>query len=270
MTSNSTPTPGAGVANLTNLFGRATQFGTLSTASSSMLTGNLGSVVVAGAAGMDGEDIEASDVTLFTVLLDMSSSIAYGGLEDAVRRGQNELVDALMAAKNGDDILLAQWTFHHEQNVLHAYVPLDDATRLDANNYNGTGTTHLYDTWCDALAANVAYAQQLRDGGTPCRSVVVVITDGCDVGSVRSAKNCKDLSKDLLASEQFVLAFVGVGDDADFKRVAKDMGVPNDCVLVEKNATAAGMRKVFQMVSQSAIKVSQGSIQPGAQAGFFS
>ncbi|MCP4502820.1 MAG: hypothetical protein GY822_23010 [Deltaproteobacteria bacterium] len=74
---------------------------------------------------------------------------------------------------------------------------------------------------------------------------------------------------DLLASEQFVLAFVGVGNDGNFKKVARDMGVPKDCILVEKDATAAGMRKVFQMVSQSAIRVSQGAIAPGAHAGFF-
>jgi hypothetical protein len=47
------------------------------------------------------------------------------------------------------------------------------------------------------------------------------------------------------------------------------MGVPDGCVAVQKNATPAGLRQVFQMVSQSAIRASQGRIQPGANAGFF-
>ncbi|MBS1153903.1 MAG: hypothetical protein H6Q89_5601 [Myxococcaceae bacterium] len=141
--------------------------------------------------------------------------------------------------------------------------------RLDAKNYQGAGATRLYDTWCDALAANVAYAQRLRDGGTPARSVVVVITDGEDVGSSRTAGNCARLSKDLLASEQFVLAFVGVGSDVDFHKVAKTMGVPDGCVLVQQNATASTLRAAFQLVSQSAIRASQGKIAPGAAAGFF-
>ena len=127
----------------------------------------------------------------------------------------------------------------------------------------------LYDAWCDALAANVAYAQQLRDGGTPCRSVVVVITDGEDVGSGRRPVECKQLSQDLLGSEQFILGFVGVGREADFCQVARNMGIPSGCIMVQKNSTPSALRQVFQMVSQSAIRASQGLVKPGVNAGFF-
>jgi uncharacterized protein YegL len=256
-------------ANLNNLFAGALGAGTISNQTSTLLTGHLGQVVVAGAAGMDSEDIEASDITLITVLLDASSSIAGRSLEQAVRDGQNQLLEAFRKSNESDSILLAQWIFNHEETVLHAYLPLEDAVALDKSNYQSRGTTRLYDTWCDALASNVAYAQQLRDSGTPCRSVVVVITDGEDVGSSRRAADCAKISRDLLASEQFVLAFVGVGNDADFKGVAKSMGVPDGCVEVLKNATASTLRRAFQMVSQSAIRASQGLVQPGHQAGFF-
>src|SRR5262249_12323742 len=140
---------------------------------------------------------------------------------------------------------------------------------LDKKNYQGCGSTRLYDTWCDALAANIAYAQQLRGSGTPCRSIVVVITDGEDCGSTRKVSDCARLSRDLLASEQVILAFVGVGNETDFRRVARQMGIPDGCVAVQKDATGSGLRKVFQMVSQSAIRASQGKVQPGVNAGFF-
>jgi hypothetical protein len=204
-----------------------------------------------------------------TVLIDASSSIADRGLEGAVRDGQNALIDAFSGAKERDAILLACWTFNEAAKVLHSYVPVDEATRLDARNYRGGGATSLYDTWCDALAANVTYAQRLRDGGTPARSVVVVVTDGEDVGSQRTAGHCARLSKDLLASELFTLAFVGVGTDVDFENVAKAMGVPPTCVLVQRDATPSGLRRAFQLVSRSAIRASQGRIAPGAAAGFF-
>jgi uncharacterized protein YegL len=233
------------------------------------LSGSLGPVVVAGAAGMDLEDITASDVTLITMLIDSSTSIAQAGLEQAVRDGQNALLDAFDASREKESILVATWTFDSDVKVVHSYVPVDDAARLDAASYRAAGATHLYDTWCDALAANVAYAQRLRDGGTPCRSIVVVITDGEDCGSRRSAADCARLSSELLASEQFVLAFVGVGDDVQFRAVAKRMGIPDGSVEVQAQATAAGMRKVFQMVSQSAIRASQARIGPGRNAGFF-
>jgi uncharacterized protein YegL len=237
--------------------------------SAQSITGNLGSVVVAGAAGKALEDITASDVTLITLLVDASGSIHDRRLEKAVREGQNLLVDAFAGSKERDAVLMALWTFNSKANVVHGYLPVDEAARLDAKSYRGAGATALYDTWCDALAANVAYAQRLRDGGTPCRSVVVVVTDGEDVGSRRTAGDCARLSADLLASEQFTLAFVGVGSDVDFDSVAAAMGVPKGCVLVQKDATATGLRNAFMMVSRSAIRASQGRIAPGANAGFF-
>jgi uncharacterized protein YegL len=233
------------------------------------ITGNLGAVVVAGAAGKALEDITASDVTLITLLVDASSSIADRRLEAAVREGQNALIDAFQGSRERDSVLLALWTFCSTQEVLHGYVPVDDAARLDAKSYRASGSTRLYDTWCDALTANVAYAQRLRDGGTPCKSVVVVVTDGEDVGSTRNVGDCARLSRDLLASEQFVLAFVGVGPDTDFQKVARAMGVPDGSVLVQKDATPSALRAAFMMVSRSAIRVSQGRIAPGSNAGFF-
>lgn len=234
-----------------------------------LLSGNLSPIVIAGAAGKDIEDIVASDVTLVTLLVDASSSIHDRGLEDAVRDGENTLVDALSATRERDSILMALWTFDDELRVVHAYVGLDDVTRLDKKNYHGRGCTRLYDTWCDALAANVAYADRLRSSGTPCRSVVVVVTDGEDVGSKRSAADCAKASRALLATEQFTLAFVGVGA-SDFHAIARAMGIPDGSVAVQSQATPSAIRQVFRMVSQSAIRASQGKITPGPNGGFFS
>ena len=258
-----------GVTGMSALFSNARDAGTISPQTTQLITGSLGAVVIAGAAGKDAEDIQASDVTLVTLLVDASSSIHQRKLEDAVREGQNMLVDALGDSRERDSILMALWTFNDDLRVVHSYVGLDDVTRLDARNYQGLGATRLYDTWCDALAANVAYAQRLRDAGTPCKSIVVVVTDGEDVGSRRRASDCASISRDLLASEQFTLAFVGVGDAVDFHAVARGMGVPEGNIAVQAQATASGLRKVFRMVSQSAIRASQGLVRPGTNTGFF-
>ncbi len=266
---NGAPTTDLDPTALANLFASASAAGTISAQTSALLGGYLGAVVIAGAAGIGLEDIVAADVLLVTVLIDASSSIASRGLEQAVRDGQNLLVDAFAESKEKDAILMALWTFNDDLRVHHSYVPVDDARRLDPSCYAGIGGTRLYDTWCDALASNVAYAQRLRDGGTPCRSVVVVITDGEDCGSKRSARDCAKISKDLLASEQFLLAFVGVGGDVDFREVAKRMGLPDASIAVQKDATPATLRQLFRMVSQSAIRASRANVSPGNAAGFF-
>lgn len=255
---------------LNALFSRATTQGTLSTQSQTVLSGNLGGMVVAGAAGMAAEDIQASDVTLITLVLDASSSIGDRGLDKAVCDGEKMLLDAFAGSKEKDAVLTALWTFQSSATVVHGYVPVDDAVRLEAGKtYKPAGTTHLYDTFIDACAANVAYAQTLRDAGTPVRSIVVLITDGEDVGSKRPARACKKLAEDLLRSEQFILAFVGVGNDVEFTKIAQDMGFLPGCILVQKDATPSGLRHAFQMVSRSAVRASQGKIAPGAAATFF-
>lgn len=254
---------------LNDLFDKAQAAGIISKPTQSLLTGHLGPVVIAGAAGRALEDIDASDVTLITVLIDSSSSIAAAGLERAVREGQNALIEAFAGTREEPSILVALWTFDSKSRVVHAYVPVKDATRLDASSYKSKGSTSLYDVWCDALASNVAYAEQLRSGGTPVRSVVVVLTDGGDTSSKRTARDCASISRDLLKSEQFILAFVGVGNETDFRQVARSMGVPDGCVAVESQATPSGLRGVFQMVSKSAIRASRGLVKPGVQAGFF-
>ncbi|MCK5796967.1 MAG: VWA domain-containing protein [Deltaproteobacteria bacterium] len=245
---------------LADLFSQAVDSGTLSTQTSTLLTGDLGQVVIAGAAGVDAETIVSSDVTLITLLIDASSSIGYRRLEKAVRDGYGLLLDALGESRERDSVLVALWLFNHTQKVVHSYVPIIDATRLDGRTYRTSGATCLYDTWCDALLANVAYAEKLRATGTPCRSVVVVLTDGEDTSSTRDAKACQALSRDLLASEQFVLAFVGVGDEADFRQVARAMGVPEGSIEVQRDATPHALRQAFQLVSQSAIRASQGQL----------
>ena len=98
--------------------------------------------------------------------------------------------------------------------------------------------------------------------------MVVVITDGEDCGSRRTAKDCAKLSRELLASEQFTLAFVGVGSDVDFRAVAKKMGVPDGSVAVQANTSPTALRQLFHMVSQSAIRASRANVTPGG-TGFF-
>jgi hypothetical protein len=99
--------------------------------------------------------------------------------------------------------------------------------------------------------------------------VLVVVTDGEDVGSRRPARTCRKIATDLLKSEQFHLGFVGVGNATDFTKVAGEMGFPPGSILVQKDATPTTLRQAFAMVSRSAVRASQGRIQPGPQASFF-
>src|SRR5690349_13423792 len=96
---NSKSTETMDTAALASLFASASAAGTITAQTSALLGGHLGAVVIAGAAGIGLENIAATDVTLVTVLIDASSSIASRGLEQAVREGQNLLLDAFAESK---------------------------------------------------------------------------------------------------------------------------------------------------------------------------
>lgn len=98
MPNNKNGANGQSQAQLNNLFQSAQSTGIISQQTQSLLSGHLGNVVVAGAAGTAMENIMASDVTLITILIDASSSIGHRGLERAVRDGQNMLLDAFQGS----------------------------------------------------------------------------------------------------------------------------------------------------------------------------
>jgi hypothetical protein len=179
------------------------------------------------------------------------------------------MVKSFVDSKQRDSILLGQWRLY-DPKPYHSYLPVSQATLLDASNYRADApSTPLYDRWIDAVTANVAYAQQLRAAGTPVRSICVVLTDGGDNSSTHRATDCLKLNTDLLKSEQFVLAFIGIGDAAEFKRIAKSMGIPAGSVLVA-GSSASEMRRVFRLLSQSVIRASQTGNPSQAQNNFFS
>ncbi len=255
--------------NINNLFNEANEEGLLGEASQQILVENINNAVIAGANGKAAEEIDATDVTLVTLVIDNSGSIQFGGLDEAVREGQNALLDTLSQSKQNDSILLAQWKLGVEAELVHSYLPLDEAVRLDTRNYHPNDGTALYDVWMSALASNVAYAQTLAATGTLVNAIALIITDGRDEHSRQHlARDCAELAKDLLASETFHLAFVGVGSKKTFKTVAEEMGFPKGSVLVA-DATASEVRRAINLASQSMVRASQGLIQPGANSGFF-
>lgn len=251
------------------LFNQATDEGLLGAESQTILIQNLNESVIAGAAGKRAEEVDATEVTLVTVVIDDSGSITAKLLVDAVREGQNALVRALGGSKQQDSILIAQWKLGSVAELIHSYVPVNESVLLDASNYNPSSGTALYDVWMDALASNVAYAQTLAATGTQVRSVALVITDGRDESSRKyRARDCAVLASDLLSSESFHLAFIGVGEQRMFNTVAEEMGFARNSILTA-SATESEIRKAINFASQSIIRASQGLIRPGANSGFF-
>lgn len=272
-----------GVSGLANLLGNAggdqDEGALVSKQSSQILAGGANSLTAFGAAGADLTTIQVNEALNIFILLDRSFSMQ--GSERKVTDGQNGCLDVFNKDRRRGDMMVSQWEFADTCEVLHPAVPLDDATRYgrDRDYVANGGSTRLFESWQDMLTAAVAQHSYNEDeAAIPTTTVCVLITDGGEnhLGGQARDKKAKELTQlatDLLRSERFVLAFVGIdrmmrkGDDpkqSAFWDAALEMGFPEGCIGVDGD-----ILKMFARISQSVSQVSSGQIQPGAQSNFF-
>jgi hypothetical protein len=244
---------------LNNLFTGAREDGELSAASIQALTVNvdIGAQIQAGL-GIAPDDVPASQVVLVTMMPDDSGSIRFAGNAQRVRDGHNIVIEALLRSKQRDDILAH--TRYLNGAVLFPYRRLEDAVRMDAQNYDPNLGTPLYDQIAVLLGTVLAKTRQFEDSGVPVRTVSLILTDGADEGSRhQTPKTLKPIVDDMLAQEKHIIAAMGIDDGhTDFKKVFAQIGIPDRWILTPGN-TDPEIRRAFQAFSQSAVKASQGA-----------
>ena len=219
--------------------------------------------------GIPVDDIPASEVFLLTMLVDDSASIRSAGNESLVIDGYNTIHAALIESKQESGILIH--TRYLNGHVLCPYTPIAQAARLDAQNYQATGNTPLYDESVAILGTVIAKTQELSDAGVPARTVTVIVTDGADCGSQRhQSRDVRAVVADLLKAENHIVAAVGLSDGStDFRRVFRDMGIEDRWILTP-GSTKSEIRAAFRVISQTAVRASQarGRFSRAAAGGF--
>lgn len=268
---NPTSSGGAGLGanDVRKLFEAAEEEGALSPEAVAALgVMDLGALIQAGL-GVGVDDVSASEVVLVTIMPDDSGSIRFSGSAGAVREGHNIAVEALAASKQRDAILAH--TRYLNGFVLYPYRPVAQAERMTAKNYDPGLGTPLYDQTVVLLGTVIAKAQEFAQSGVPVRSVTLIITDGADESSTRAkASDVRAIVRDMLASEQHIVAAMGIDDGrTPFRDVFRAMGIEDRWILTPKS-DAAEIRRAFRMFSQSAVRASQhaGSFSQAAAGGF--
>lgn len=255
-------------ASLSTLLGSA---GLSAEASAAMeLTADtLGPAIMAGLGNVSLDDVGSSEVVLLKKVVDDSSSIAdVPGNTQAVRMGLNEIDEALKGSKQSGDLLIGCDFFN--RGSLYGYRPLAGVPKIDASNYSPVGSTPLYDSTAAALTGLAAKVAEFEQGGVAVRGITVIVTDGANNASRMSVGDVHDIIRGLLATEQHIIAGMGIDDSyTDFRQVFADMGIPDQWVLTPGN-TPSEIRRAFAVVSQSAVRASQsaGSFSQTALGGF--
>jgi hypothetical protein len=254
--------------NINDLFQTAYEDGLLSTASIQALDVNdIGAQIQAGL-GVNVDDVMASEVVLVTIMPDDSGSIRFAGNTQAVRGGHNTVLDTLINSKQKDNILIH--TRYLNGFILYPYCPLDQAIRMNPQNYNPNEGTPLYDQTLVLLGTVLAKSQEFADNGVPVRTITLIISDGADVHSTRAnGKMVASVVNDMLKTENHIIAAMGIDDgETDFRLIFQEMGIRDEWILTPGNSESE-IRQAFQIFSQSAIRVSQSANNLNSLGGFF-
>lgn len=243
--------------------------------SSMMLTADtMGPAIMAGLGDVRLDDVDAAEVVLVTLLIDDSSSIRFAGNAQAVRDGHNQVLTALKEAKQSGAVLIScryqNGGSGTDRGVLYPYRPLDGAEELTDSNYNPQGGTPLYDQTTVTLTGVAAKMSEFEQGGVAVRAVTVIVTDGDDTYSSRTAADVQSMVSGMLATEAHIVVGIGIDDGVtDFRQVFADMGIPDSWIFTPGN-TPSEIRRVFAVVSQSAARASQtaGNFSQVALGGF--
>ena len=241
--------------NANQLLKTAHKEGDLSMASMQVL-GNIdiGNQIQAGL-GIAAEDVQASEVVLVTMLIDDSGSIRFGNNTQHMKDGHNLVLASLVGSKQKDGVLVH--TRYLNGKVLYPYTKIDDALKMDSQNYNPDGGTPLYDQSVVVLGTVLAKTKEFEDAGVPVRSVTLIASDGADEHSHGRARDVKSIVCDMMSKERHIVAAMGFEDGhTDFKKVFSEMGIRDEWILTLGNSPKE-IRKAFQLFSQSAVQASK-------------
>jgi uncharacterized protein YegL len=228
-----------------------------------IMISNLDDTTLMGCVGASIDDLDATEATLVATVLDASGSMHY--FAKSVIDEHNNAVEAVKKSKGSATILWSQWQFSDKAVPAHGYMKVEDLQPMTSKDYRPTGGTALYDATISCLTALTIYGQQLTDNGVPNRRILFILSDGDDNVSNSSIVDVKTAIESCRRKENYIFAFAGFGDSGpELEKLALQMGIPADCVTNGKDASS--LRRIFQQMSQSVSRVSQGSASTG---GFF-
>ena len=112
--------------------------------------------------------------------------------------------------------------------------------------------------------------QEFADSGVTARGVSLLVSDGADYSSHKKPADAAVAMTSIQITEQHILLAMGIDDSekdssgkvvrkgTDFKSVFKSMGYAENNILTPGN-TPSEIRAAFMVVSQSAVRASQGA-----------
>jgi len=215
------------------------------------------------APNLDVDKLENENVTLVSILLDESGSMDQ--YQQVMKQSIDTFKKSIKNSKSADELLVSVTRFNG--NITSGGFQLIDDVSTD---YNPGGSTVLYDAIIlgqkNLYDGNkTGYLEQLKANGIRVKAVLVIFSDGEDNGSRNVLRDAVD-AIGKLKSQEILTAFVAFGGSA--KGIAQQLGIA-DADVLETSATESELRKVFDILSKSAISSSQSAASSVSSGSFF-
>lgn len=210
------------------------------------------------APSIDPDEIENDHMYLMGIAQDCSGSMdIYTG---DMQKAMNNFVKSIQDSKQDDEMLVSVTTFDSVVRGSGFQNVADLNTQFQAG-----GMTKMYDGIIAAAKQMTDYMDQLNNSGVRTRGGLVVFSDGEDNDSDCSAADAADVIAKLLQRE-VVVAFVAFGGAAH--GIAQNLGIPQQNIM-ETDATPSELRKIWGILSKSAISSSKSAAAGASQSTFF-
>lgn len=170
---------------------------------------------------------------------------------EAVRVGHNAVIQTLLDSERSS----AVW-FHARYLRGYELTPwrsLQNAARMDSNNYKPNGGTPLYDETVAILGSIIVKSQEFRNHWVEVRTATLIVSDGEDTESkTQTPVAVRSVVTDMYNMGIHIIAAMGIDDGkTDFRKVFIEMGIKESLILTP-GSTPDEIRKAFGLFGKMA------------------
>lgn len=206
--------------------------------------------------------LTASEYTLVGIACDRSTSVHSFAAE--IEGCVKTALEGCLKSPRVDNLMVRTSAFNQKPEQIHGFRHLADCP---LSTYSGFlkpgGTTALYDASIDMIGSVAAYGKSLQDLEYTANGIVVIITDGVDVGStfpVAEVKRTIEKARKSESLESIITILIGI--NVNDPEVATSLTQYKDAVgfdqYVEvKDASPKSFAKIAGFVSKSVSSQSQ-------------
>jgi Mg-chelatase subunit ChlD len=182
--------------------------------------------------------------THVTFVLDSSGSMS--SIADDTRGGFNTFLAEQREEEGTATVSL--YDFNTTVTPLYRSIPIEEAERLDADNYTPGGKTALHDALATAITETADEIETRPPAEAPDNVVVVALTDGKENASETPQERIRELVETYRSEHGWEFLFIGANQDAVL--TAREIGMDGDRALTMDHSEE-GTRAAYESASEN-------------------